>query len=97
VSIYDIETRALIANGEKRAEISSNLLGLKINGDGSVDVYIGPAASPGFESNWVKSVPGTAWFAYFRLYAPTEPCFDKKLAAAGLRESKVIVKPLTTS
>lgn len=77
VTIYQTETRTLIQNGEKRAEISSQTPGLKTNADGSVDVYVGPVAPKGFESNWVKSVPGKAWFAYFRLYAPTEACFDQ--------------------
>jgi hypothetical protein len=42
-----------------------------------VDVYVGPAAPEGFATSWVKSVPGTAWLAYFRLYPPTEAYFDQ--------------------
>jgi hypothetical protein len=77
LTVYDIDTRALIRNGEKRAEVGSLTSGLKPNADGSVDVYVGPAAPKGFETNWVRSVPGKAWFAYFRLYAPTEAYLDK--------------------
>jgi hypothetical protein len=76
-TIYDIETRAFIQNGEQRSEISSKTTGIKTNADGSVDVYVGPTAPQGFEGNWVKSVPGKAWFTYFRLYAPTEAYFDQ--------------------
>jgi hypothetical protein len=38
---------------------------------------VGPTAPQGLEGNWVKSVPGKAWFTYFRLYAPTEAYFDQ--------------------
>jgi len=48
-----------------------------LRADGSVDVYVGPNAPKGFENNWVKTVPGKGWFAYCRLYAPTERYFDK--------------------
>jgi hypothetical protein len=77
LTVYDIDTRALIQNGETRAEVGSLTPALKPNADGSVDVYVGPVAPQGVETNWVKSVPGKAWFAYFRLYAPTEAYLDK--------------------
>jgi hypothetical protein len=28
-------------------------------------------------SNWLPTLPGRGWFAYFRFYAPTEPYFDR--------------------
>ena len=31
----------------------------------------------GFETNWIPTVPGKAWFCYFRLYEPTQAYFDK--------------------
>jgi hypothetical protein len=43
-------------------------------------LYIGPAAPPGLESNWMKTVDQDGWFVYFRLYAPTEPFFDRSWA-----------------
>jgi hypothetical protein len=42
-----------------------------------VDIYCGPKAPAGFESNWIPTVPGKNWFAYFRFYEPTQPYFDK--------------------
>ena len=41
--------------------------------DGSVDVYFGPVAPKGKESNWVQTVPGKGWNMLFRLYGPLEP------------------------
>ena len=47
------------------------------NEDGSVDIYCGPKAPAGFEKNWIPTVPGKNWFAYFRFYQPTETYFDR--------------------
>jgi hypothetical protein len=50
---------------------------LRKNEDGSVDIYVGPTAPAGFEKNWIPTVPGRNWFAYFRFYQPTEAYFDR--------------------
>lgn len=76
LTLYDVDTRAVIQNEQRIAELSSRH-NLEMNSDGSVDLYFGPSAPEGLESNWIPTVPGGAWFAYLRLYAPTEPYFDK--------------------
>jgi len=76
VTLYDIDTRALIVNDQKIADRSSRM-DLRKNEDGSVDIYTGPTAPAGFEKNWIPTVPGRNWFAYFRFYQPTEPYFDR--------------------
>ena len=47
------------------------------NADGSVDIYFGPEAPEGKESNWIQTVPGRGWFAMFRLYSPLQPWIDQ--------------------
>jgi hypothetical protein len=76
VTVYDADTRALILNEQKIADRSSRM-DLRKNADGSVDVYCGPKAPGGFEQNWIPTVPGKNWFAYFRFYQPTEAYFDR--------------------
>ncbi|MCW2268909.1 DUF1254 domain-containing protein [Pseudomonas sp. JUb96] len=76
VTVYDTNTRCLIDNPQRRADLSSRQE-LKKNADGSVDIYFGPTAPVGMENNWVQTVPGKHWFSYFRLYAPTQAYFDK--------------------
>jgi hypothetical protein len=76
VTVYDVDTRALILNDQKIADRSSRM-DLRRNDDGSVDIYCGPKAPPGFEKNWIPTVSGKNWFAYFRLYEPTQPYFDR--------------------
>jgi hypothetical protein len=77
LTVYDLDTRTTIRNQTDRVAISSRTEGVKQNADGSVDVYFGPTAPAGQEGNWIKTNPGEYWFAYFRLYAPTEPYFDR--------------------
>ncbi|MDO6581067.1 DUF1254 domain-containing protein [Photobacterium sp. 2_MG-2023] len=76
MTLYDIDTRTLIDNKQKKSDVSSRNE-LKENQDGSIDLYFGPAAPAGFESNWIQTIKGRHWFSYFRLYAPTEAYFDK--------------------
>jgi hypothetical protein len=76
VTLYDADTRALILNEQKIADRSSRM-DLRMNEDGSVDIYCGPQAPAGFEKNWIPTVPGRNWFAYFRFYQPTEAYFDR--------------------
>ena len=47
------------------------------NADGSVDVYFGPAAPAGKESNWIYTAPGRRWFSFFRFYGPEKAVFEK--------------------
>ncbi len=75
ITLYDTETRCFIHTPHNIAGVDSrgNLIQ---NADGSVDLYFGSTSPPGKETNWVPTVPGRGWFAYFRFYAPTEPYFD---------------------
>jgi len=77
LTVYDVDTRSLVDNQQKIADRSSRQPDLVKNADGSVDIYVAPTAPKGFEKNWIPCVPGRAWFAYFRLYAPTEAHFDR--------------------
>jgi hypothetical protein len=77
VTAYDEDTRQMAVTAQGRPDLSSRKEDLVKNRDGSVDVYFGPEAPQGKESNWVQTVPGKGWFAYFRFYGPTEPFFDK--------------------
>jgi len=76
VTLYDVDTRALILNDRKIADRSSRM-DLRRNDDGSVDIYAGPRAPEGFEKNWIPTVAGKSWFAYFRFYNPTQAYFDR--------------------
>jgi hypothetical protein len=76
VTLYDVSTRSLLVNEQKIADRSSRM-DLQANKDGSIDIYCSPQAPANLESNWIPTVPGKSWFAYFRLYEPTQAYFDR--------------------
>jgi hypothetical protein len=88
MTVYDVATRALIDNKEELADRSSRQPDLVKNADDSVDLYVGPKAPAGFEKNWIPTVPGKAWFPYFRLYGPTEAHFDRSWVLPDIEKVK---------
>jgi hypothetical protein len=76
VTVYDEDTRQMHVSPTKKPDLSSRN-DIVANDDGSVDVYFGPTPPKGHERNWIQTVPGKGWFAYFRFYGPTEAFFDK--------------------
>jgi len=77
VIVYDNQTRSMIQSDQEHPSVSSQDKRLKVNADGSVDVYFGPKAPAGMENNWIQTIPGKGWFMILRLYGPLEPWFDK--------------------
>jgi hypothetical protein len=77
VILYSDQTRSFIQTNQQYPSVSSQTKGLKVNADGSVDVYFGPKAPAGEEANWVQTIPGQTWNTLFRLYGPLEPWFNK--------------------
>jgi hypothetical protein len=74
---YDRQTHALIRD-MPHASRSSQIPEMRKNADGSVDVFFGPKAPAGKESNWVPTDPNRRFEVMFRLYAPTRALFEKK-------------------
>ena len=76
ITLYDNLTRGPLLTGQGAADLSSRQPDLITNGDGSVDVVFAPV-KPAGASNWIQTIPGKGWFAYFRFYGPSEPYFSK--------------------
>ena len=88
-TVYDRATHAYM-HGQSRFSCSSLTPGVQKNPDGSVDVYIGPKAPAGKESNWVPTNAKRQFEVLFRFYGPEKALFDKtwnlpdiELATAG--------------
>ena len=75
--LYSNQTRSMIQTDQRFPSVSSQTKGLQKNPDGSIDVYFGPKAPPGKETNWVQTVPGRGWNPVLRMYGALEPWFDK--------------------
>ncbi|HCB06158.1 MAG TPA: hypothetical protein DEQ43_18275 [Nocardioides bacterium] len=75
--MYDTQTRSLLETDNPYPALMSLSGTVEANADGSVDLWFGPTAPDGKESNWVQTVPGTSWFTILRLNGPLESWFDK--------------------
>ncbi|MFL5304644.1 MAG: DUF1214 domain-containing protein [Polyangia bacterium] len=80
LTLYSEDTRRPYDNGGtdiRSVNVDSRMKDLSYNGDGTIDLFIGPDVPAGFEHNHMKTVGNDGWFVYFRLYAPLDPFFDK--------------------
>lgn len=77
IVVYDPQTRSELQTGQPHPSKNSKRDELAHNADGSVDLYFGPTAPQGLESNWIQTVAGKGWFLILRLYGPLEPWFDQ--------------------
>jgi hypothetical protein len=75
VIVYSMKTKGFLENMKRVGLSSLDKATLETNDDGSVDVYFGPKAPRGMESNWIPT--GEPFFLLFRLYGPQQPLFDK--------------------
>lgn len=88
ITVYDIENRLIIRNEIKRSDRSSRTEGLVKNADGSVDLYFGPTAPKGKETNWIQTNKGESFFVYLRLYGPEQAYFDQSFAMNKIQKIK---------
>jgi hypothetical protein len=87
LTVYHNVTRYLIQNKNEVADKSSRGE-IDINEDGSVDIYFGPTAPAGKEKNWIQTIPGEGWFAYFRFYGPLQSHFDRTWVLPDIEKVK---------
>ena len=69
ITTYDLETASYL-RGPEPSSIDSNMKNVKKNADGSVEIYFGPKAPKGKESNWLPTVPKRRFFLLARFYGP---------------------------
>jgi hypothetical protein len=76
VTCYDAQTRSEVSTGQGQAALRSLFEDISPDGAGSVDLRFGPLRPDGADGRWIQTVPGRAWFCYFRIYGPQEAAFD---------------------
>jgi hypothetical protein len=86
-TLYNRATHALIRD-VSRPSRSSQSQGLQRNQDGSVDLYFGPKAPAGKESNWVPTRAGGQFEVLFRLFGPDKTFFAKAWQLPDIEEAK---------
>jgi len=86
-TVYDNQTRSMLQTPQRwpRAGSQSYPTPAAVpNDDGSIDVYFGPEAPVGKESNWIQTLPDKGWFVILRLYSPLLPFFEKNWRAGEI-------------
>jgi len=69
VTTYDLESASYLRDIEP-SSIDSTMSKVQKNSDGSVDIYFGPEAPAGKESNWLPTDPERRFFMLARFYGP---------------------------
>ena len=72
---YSFATHGFIEGSERVGISSIDMESLKVNDDGSVDLYFAPNAPEGQESNWIPT--REKFWVCMRLYGPEKELFDK--------------------
>jgi hypothetical protein len=81
LTVYDRATWGFINNPLDRAGLGSfNKDKMKLNDDGSVDLYFGAKAPADLESNWIPTM-GKEPYIWLRLYGPEEAFWKKTLTS----------------
>jgi len=75
VIVYSMETKGFVQNAPRVGLSSRNADTMKMNEDGSYDIYFSPKAPKGHEENWIPT--GEDFFLLFRLYGPESKIFYK--------------------
>jgi len=87
MTVYDNQTRSMLQTDQRYPRAGSQAYPTPAavpNEDGTTDIYFGPVAPAGKESNWIQTVPGKGWFSILRLYAPLQSFFDKTWRAGEI-------------
>lgn len=88
-TLYDNQTRSMLQTDQQFPGKSSvDKDAPKPNDDGSYDIYFGPKAPKGKESNWIQTVPGKGWNTILRLYGPPESFYDQSWIPGDPEEVK---------
>jgi len=77
INVYDNATWGFIMNPQDRSGLGMfDKDKMKVNDDGSADIYVGPKAPDGLESNWIPSMDKKP-VIWLRLYGPDTAFWQK--------------------
>jgi hypothetical protein len=88
VTVYDTDTRSQILTDQGKAALRSMFELKNVSTSQPTDLYFGPTAPAGHETQWIKTIPGKGWFVYFRVYGPEKAAFDGSWKPGNFEEMK---------
>lgn len=80
--VYSMESKGFVRNVARVGISSRDTDSMKVNEDGSCDIYFAPKAPEGLESNWIPT--GEDFFLIFRIYGPETKDFYKTWMLGGV-------------
>ena len=86
VIVYSMKTKGFIQNQAEIGLATRDTANMKVNADGSYDVYFSPKAPEGQEKNWIPT--GEDFFLIFRLYGPESKDFFKTWSLGDVEKVK---------
>jgi hypothetical protein len=87
ITVYDAETRSEILTDQNKSALRSMFELADAPSDTPVELHFGPEPPPDNEDCWIKTIPGTGWFVYFRIYGPEDPAFDGSWQLPSFKKS----------
>ena len=84
VIVYSMKTKGFIQGASRVGLSSRNTDTMKVNEDGSYDLYFSPKAPKGHKENWIPT--GEDYFLLFRLYGPESKTFFKTWSLGDLEK-----------
>jgi hypothetical protein len=76
VTLYDLDSRSEIKTDQFKPVLTSLRDNLTPDPNGNVVLHFGPDQPTDPMAPWLQTQRGRQWFAYFRIYGPTQPAFD---------------------
>jgi hypothetical protein len=73
---------------QPKAGVASSDKGVRVNVDGTIDIYFGPKAPAGKQANWVPTTPNKSYWLFFRFYGPEPAVFTKTWQLPDLEQVK---------
>jgi hypothetical protein len=73
---------------QPKAGVASSDKGVKVNADGTIDIFFGPKAPAGQQANSIPTTPNTNYWLYFRFYGPKPAVFTKTWQLPDLEKVK---------
>ena len=73
---------------QPKVGVASSDKGVKVNADGTIDIFFGPKAPAGQQANSIPTTPNTNYLLYFRFYGPKPAVFTKTWQLPDLEEVK---------
>jgi hypothetical protein len=85
-TVYDADTRSLIATEQNQASINSIRDALKVDEEGNFVLCFSPYKPEDSDANWVQTIPGKDWFIFFRIFGPDDAFFNGNWQLADIEK-----------